>query len=135
MDISGELRSFLERLMYPGPTKKELTISTIYTMNMTQEIFEDKMTPVINFINAYFKANFHADEVDMITSFDTLQRKNNDIYVPGHTDHDAKAARHEVQFPVDLQYAYDAGIRFANKAKNHQNLMKGMHERFHYGKV
>lgn len=121
MDISGEMRSFLERLMYPGPTKKELVISTIYTMNMTEEIFKEKMAPVIGFINAYFNANFHAGEVDTITAFDTLQRKNNDLYVPGHTDHEAKAARHEVQFPIDLQNAFDAGVRFANKAKNKQD--------------
>lgn len=117
MDITGEMRAFLERLMYPGPTEKELVISTIYTMNMSEDFFAEKMAPVIGFLNAYFNQNFHAAEVDTVTSFDTLQRKNNDLYVPGKTDHDAKAKRHETQFPIDLQNAFDAGVRFAEKVK------------------
>lgn len=116
LDITGELHSFLERLMYPGPTKKELVISTIYTMNAGEDTYEKMIKPSVDIIHRYFKANFHADITDVVTAHDTLQRKNNDLYVAGHTDHSKKEARHETQWPLDLKKAYDAGVRFAGKA-------------------
>ena len=117
IDISGYLRAFLERLMYPGPVSKEIPISTIYTMNAGQEAFDKMIRPMVNIINAYFKQNFRTVVENEVLCFDTLQRKNNELYVPGKTDHEAKQKRHDVQFPIDLKNAYDAGVLFARKAR------------------
>lgn len=116
LDITGQLHAFLERLMYPGPTEKKMTISTIYTMNAGEDTYKKMIKPSLDIIHMYFKANFHADMTDVITAHDTLQRKNNDLYVQGHTDHSKKEERHKTQWPQDLGKAFNAGVHFAEEA-------------------
>lgn len=38
------------------------------------------------------------------------------LMYPGPTDHAAKEERHKTQWPLDLQKAYEAGIRYGEKA-------------------
>jgi multimeric flavodoxin WrbA len=114
-DLSGQLRCFLERLMYPGATPKELPVSCIYTMNADEEAMEQVIRPALNVMKSYLKANFKTDPEEVF-AFDTLQRNHNELYKKGHTDMEAKAKRHETQWPIDLKAAFDAGVRFAKKA-------------------
>jgi multimeric flavodoxin WrbA len=117
IDISGQLRCFMERLMYPGPTPTELPVSCIYTMNADEKAMEGIIRPVLDILKNYIRSNFKT-EPEEVFAFDTLQRKNNHLYRPGHTDMEAKARRRETQWPIDCQAAFDAGARFAKKAQD-----------------
>lgn len=117
LDITGEARCFLERLMYPGPTAYELPVATIFTMNAEKATFEKMIRPCIDILYMYFKANFHTEVEQEVTAHDTLQRNHNELYIAGHTDHEAKARRHETQWPIDLKNAFEAGAAYAKKAK------------------
>lgn len=92
--------------MYPGSTDHELAIAEIFTMNADQEAYGKFIAPMVKILSAYFKQNFHADVPDPVLAFDTLQRNNNGLYKPGHTDHAAKAKRHETQWPIDKKNSF-----------------------------
>ena len=114
-DANGELKSFFERLMYPGPVESQIPIYAIYTMNADEEKLEKVIRPALNTIKKSLRQNFKVD-VEEFFAFKTLQRNNQELYRPSsHTNPQERIERHETQWPIDLQSAYEAGIKFANK--------------------
>lgn len=116
-DLSAQVKAFLERLMYPGVSEKPLPIALIYTMNATETQMEELMRHQINTTKKFLTNNFKI-EPEEVFAFDTLQRDHNELYKKGHTDMEAKANRRKIQFPIDCQNAFDAGVRMANKIKD-----------------
>lgn len=115
-DLSGQLRCFLERLLYPGSTEKPIHSAFIYTMNATEELMEQHFRHNLDCSAAFLTSNFKS-EPEQIFSFDTYQRdaEQEHLYRPSRQNMDAKKVRRESHFPIDLQNAYDAGVRLAKK--------------------
>ena len=115
-DVTGEMRSFMERLLfaplvYENPPQtlfpRQIQTAWIYTMgvneeNATQmygELFE-KNERVMVWIFGHCRS---------VMSFDTLQFEDYSKYGATLFDENAKKKRHGEVFPKDLQKAYELG--------------------------
>ena len=117
-DITGELRSFLERflfsmLVYGGESNapKRMPMAMIYTMNVKEEVFD-----------AYYGKKFDIleDSMENIFSkpyslkvYDTFQFSDYSKYENYAFDPELKAKRKEEHFPIDLDNAYKLGRKIA----------------------
>lgn len=114
-DINGELKSFFERLLYPGPVAYEIPISAIYTMNANEEKMERAIRPALNTLKQALYLNFKTN-VNEIFAFNTWQRDHNELYQPStHARLEDKREYHKKHWPEDLQHAYEAGMAFADR--------------------
>lgn len=122
---TGEVRSFLERLLFPYITYTEeakslfrgkLLVGCIYTMNVTGEMMEGRgyleslksTESILNHVLGHGESLF---------SNDTYQFDDYSKYVttgPFYNG-DRKAAVREKQFPEDCKKAYAMGLRFAEQ--------------------
>ncbi|HTX61378.1 MAG TPA: flavodoxin family protein, partial [Methanobacterium sp.] len=119
--VTGEMRSFMERLIFPHFTyttppqslfPKEIKSGFIYTMNITEEqIGEYGYNQVFNTNEQLFKLLFGNSE--SLFSFDTYQFKDYSKVVADRFDAEHKAKRRKEVFPEDCQKAFDMGARFA----------------------
>ena len=117
MEISAQLRALFERLFYPGfgaPAPEGLTVSAIYTMNQPQEVMEKLFRHPIDVMRRYFRELFRA-EVDEVFAFQTLQWKNSELYRFSEEFYRERLSLHEQQWDKDLQNAFAAGVRLANR--------------------
>ena len=116
---TGEMRSFMERLMFPYLTytnppqslfPKKINTGLIYTMNVTEEqmntLGQDK---VLSFDEMAMGMIFGASE--SLCSFDTYQFKDYSKVVSDF-DPEMKAKRREEVFPKDCDKAFEMGARF-----------------------
>lgn len=123
--VTGEMRSFLERLLfpileytegYPSILKKKIPTGFIYTMNVTKEYMESA-----NYIQALqFMENDLSrllGDCESMTANDTLQFPDYSKYVVTVFDEDHKKQVHETQFPNDRQKAYNLGANLIEKAR------------------
>ncbi len=117
-DITAQMRAFLERLMYPGDSDKVIPTAFIYTMNATQEQKEMfHFDGALNTSRTFLESTFR-QAPDCVYSYNTFQYNDNEAFIDGFRNYGAneeKKARHETQFPIDLQNAYDAGVRMASQ--------------------
>ena len=124
--VSGEMRSFMERLMFPYhvytyPPRslfpRKIHTGFIYTMNAPEEwmkklgydksIVSNEMT---------LKTIFGASE--SLFSFDTYQFKDYSKVVVESFDPEKKAKRRREVFPMDCQKAFEMGIRLTQKMES-----------------
>ena len=118
-DISGEIKSFLERLMFqymtytnpPGALfPKKIKTGFIYTMNVTEEIMQEwKYEVNFNRYDGALRRIF--GESEYICSFDTLQFDDYSKVLNTRFDPIKKKQRHDEVFPMDCQKAFDMGVR------------------------
>jgi multimeric flavodoxin WrbA len=118
-DITGEMKSFLERLLFqymtytipPGALfPRKIKTGFIYTMNVTEEVMHEWQYEV-NF-NRYSGALQRVfGESEYICSFDTLQFDDYSKVLNTRFDPVEKKQRHDEFFPMDCQKAFDMGIR------------------------
>lgn len=124
--VTGEMRSFLERLTFPYleyapnyPTLFKRTIPTgfIYTMNVNdsrmKEMGYDK---TLGTVEMFLKRTFGASESLYVT--DTYQFSDYAKYVVTSFNPEEKAKRRKEQFPKDCQKAFEMGIRFAQPVES-----------------
>lgn len=120
--VTGEMRSFMERLMFPYLTytqppqslfKKKIKTGFIYTMNITEEQLEEFYYTVHVEINKR-TLNLLFGHSESLFSFDTYQFKDYSKLVASRFDAEKKAERRKEIFPKDLKKAFDMGVRFAN---------------------
>ena len=121
--VSGEMRSFMERLMFPYMTytnppqslfSKKINTGFIYTMNATPEQmkkfgFDQHMVMNERLLEMLFGAS------ESLLSFDTYQFKDYSKVVADRFDPEKKARRRKEIFPKDCEKAFDMGARFAKK--------------------
>jgi multimeric flavodoxin WrbA len=119
--VTGEMRSFMERLKFPYYTytdppqslyPKKINTGFIYTMNVTEE--QQKLLSYnIHFksIEYYLKSIFGPTE--SLFSFDTYQFKDYSKVVADRFDQEQKAKTHREIFPKDCKKAFEMGARFA----------------------
>ena len=118
-DISGEMKSFLERLLFqyttyttpPGSLfTKKIKTGFIYTMNVTEDVMQEwKYEVNFNRYDGALRRIF--GESEYICSFDTLQFDDYSKVLNTRFDPVKKKQRHDEVFPMDRQKAYDLGVR------------------------
>jgi len=118
-EVTGEMRSFLERLLFPylryekdGGTLFPRNIRTawIYTMNIPESMVKDmSLERVFQFNKFLLEMIFGPCE--SLMSFDTLQFKDYSKYVAGRFDAEAKWKRHKEVFPEDCRKAFELGTK------------------------
>jgi len=123
--VTGEMRSFMERLMFPYLTytnppqslfPKKIKTGFIYTMNSTeQEMKERAYGQHIALNENTLTRIFGASET--LCSFDTYQFKDYSKVVADRFDPLKKAKRHKDIFPADCNKALKMGIRLVKAGR------------------
>lgn len=121
--VTGEMRSFLERLVFPNLSynagqrsvfKGRIESGFIYTMNVTEE-----QARQINY-EAVFQQNKNLLNVfngnpEVLISYDTYQFDDYSLYEASRFDEKHKAEVKAKQFPADCQKAFEMGARLAGR--------------------
>jgi multimeric flavodoxin WrbA len=119
--VSGEMRSFMERLMFPYLTytepyqsifPKRINTAFIYTMNMTEEQ-KEALSQHLIFNEILMGLTFGSTE--SLFSFDTYQFEDYSKVVADKFDPAQKAQRRNDVFPKDCEKAFELGARLANQ--------------------
>jgi multimeric flavodoxin WrbA len=117
--VTGEMRSFIERMIFPyftytNPPKSLfpnlINSAFIYTMNIPEELIEDYgYKPQFEANTQLFTLLFGSSEAFM--SYDTYQFKDYSRVVADRFDPDHKAEHRDKQFPIDKEEAFKLGVR------------------------
>jgi len=118
--VTGEMRSFLERLIFPylvydmqrsSLFKKKISVGFIYTMGAPEDwIKEMGYEQHFKLMEMLSGRIFGAAESLLVT--DTYQFDDYAKYVAPVMDVEAKAKRRREVFPADCQKAFEMGARF-----------------------
>ena len=121
-EVTGEMRSFIERLVfqylvydenYSSLNDKRKPIGFIYTMNAPESMIKEiEYDRIISRYENYFEKFMGPTESLLAT--DTYQFSDYSKYVATAFDAAAKAKRRQEVFPQDCQKAFAMGIRFAS---------------------
>ena len=121
--VSGEMRSFMERLTFPysvysNPPQslfpRKIHTGLIYTGNAKEEEMNERFGQHLRINEMVLKMIFGASE--SLGSFDTYQFDDYSKVVSDRFDPEKKAKRRKEIFPIDCQKAFDMGARLAGKA-------------------
>lgn len=123
-DVTGEMRSFLERLVFPNHSyntgsrstfQGRITSGFIYTMNITEEQAEQMDYKSVFEKNRNLLNVFHG-EPEVLISYDTYQFDNYSLYEASKFDENHKAEVKMKQFPTDCQNAFEMGVRLVKRS-------------------
>ncbi|AMK15745.1 flavodoxin family protein [Methanobrevibacter olleyae] len=120
-ELSGELRSFFERflfsaLVYGGESNapKRMPIGMIYSMNLTEEgceqFYANKFDVLENTIEILYSKPYS------LKVYDTFQFSDYSKYENYAFDPELKAKRRKEHFPIDLEDAYNLGVKIAQES-------------------
>ena len=119
--VTGEMRCFMERLLFPYLTytiplaslfPKKILTAFVYTMNVSEERMKESHYPVHTDLNeSYLNRMFgHAES---LFSFETLQFEDYSKMVFNYFDPEERKERRRTVFPLDCKRAFDLGVRFS----------------------
>jgi multimeric flavodoxin WrbA len=118
-NVTGEMRSFLERLVFqyltytdpPGSLfPKQIKTGFIYTMGVSEEMMNQwGYGHCMNLISTFLTRTFGHSE--SLCCFDTFQFEDYSRYVAPRFDPEKKAKRRKEVFPMDCQKAFEMGVR------------------------
>ena len=118
---TGEMRSFIERLIFPYLVydtnrstlfKKRIKTGLIYTMGAKKDQIKLMgYDQALNFVEIVMKRIFGESESLFVT--DTYQFDDYSKYESTLFNVQEKAKRRTEEFPKDCQKAFDMGVRFA----------------------
>jgi len=121
-DVTGAMRSFLERLMFPvltytegyvGLLERKIPIGFIYTMNVTEEFLTES-----NYKSLLEPAQVGLERLfghcEALYAYDTYQFDDYSKYVCTVFDEKKKKQVHAEQFPKDCENAFALGARLAS---------------------
>ena len=123
--VSGEMKSFMERLLFqyatytdpPGSLfPRKIRTGFIYTMNVTEEIMKE-WGYAVNFNRNEAALRRILGESEYMCSFDTYQFDDYSKVLATRFDPVKKKKRHEEVFPKDCDKAFEMGARFASVGK------------------
>ena len=120
-NITGEMQSFLERLVFPYLTytdppeslfPKKIQSGFIYTMGLTEELmnefgYNQRFAGTSRFLARIFGSS------ETLLSFDTYQFEDYSKVVATRFNPEEKLKRRQEIFPKDCQKAFEMGARFA----------------------
>ena len=117
----GEMRSFMERLIFPYLVydvnhstlfKKKIKTGLIHTLGATED--QMKLLGIdrhLNMVEMFMERTFGEAESLFVT--DTYQFDDYSKYESSRFNVEEKAKRRREEFPKDCKRAYDMGVRFA----------------------
>jgi multimeric flavodoxin WrbA len=117
--VTGEMRSFMERLLFPylqytSPPStlfgRKIKTAFIYTMNVPEEMMKAAQYPVHIGLNEGILARTFG-HAETLCSFETLQFEDYAKVVFSYTDPEVRKERRKTVFPKDLEKAFALGIR------------------------
>ena len=121
--VTGEMRSFMERLIFPYFTytnppqslfPKEIKSGFIYTMNIPEELVKEYGYS-LQFKNNEQYLSLLFGSLESFFSYDTYQFKDYSKVVCERFDPEHKTKHREEQFPRDMEGAFEMGVRMVNK--------------------
>jgi multimeric flavodoxin WrbA len=120
-DVSGEMKSFMERLLFPHLTytdppgslfPRKIRTGFIYTMNVTEEQMKEwGYGLTFNRYKMSLRRTF--GESEYMCSFDTYQFDDYSKILSTRFDPLEKKKRYDEIFPLDCQRAFELGERLA----------------------
>jgi multimeric flavodoxin WrbA len=120
-DVTGEVRSFLERLLFPSTSYDEfgrsdftgrVSSGLIFTMNCPRKFMKDVHYDVLLELHTRLMGILKG-ETEALTSHENWQFTDYSAMNAAVFDVEARAKRRDEQFPVDCQKAFDMGARLA----------------------
>jgi Multimeric flavodoxin WrbA len=118
-EVTGEMRSFVERLMFPygmytNPYQslfpRRINVGLIYSGNITEDRFPQysHLSILENMLELIF------GKVESLFSFDTFQFEDYSKVVADSFDPEKKAKVRREVFPKDCQKAFEMGVRLSS---------------------
>jgi multimeric flavodoxin WrbA len=117
-DISGQLKSFLERLLFPylvydnnftSLAPKKMPTAFIYTMNVTEEVMKEK-----GYLSTFNNMEFYLEKLftkpSVMYSNNTYQFNDYSKYKIECFSEEEKAEHRKIQFPLDCGKAFELGV-------------------------
>ena len=120
-DVTGETRSFLERLLFPSASydefgrstfKRRVSCGLIFTMNCPEQFLKTVHYDVL-FENHAQILGILKGTTEILTSHETYQFADYSAMNGAMFDVEAKAKRRAEVFPVDCRRAFEMGARLA----------------------
>jgi multimeric flavodoxin WrbA len=117
-DVTGELRSFLERFWFPAITytkerkllyPKRIKVGLIFTTNAPGQFYTDFYKGLVATFNRII------GEAEYVDASETWQFDDYSKYAADMFDVAARKRRHEEVFPEDCRKAFEMGKRLAGK--------------------
>jgi multimeric flavodoxin WrbA len=117
-DITGQLKSFLERLLFPylvydnnmtSIALKKMPTAFIYTMNVTEEVMKEE-----GYLSTFNNMEFYLEKLftkpSVMYSNDTYQFNNYSKYKVECFSEEEKAEQRKIQFSLDCEKAFELGV-------------------------
>ncbi len=119
-EVPGMMRNLMERLIFPryeytkSPllTPRRIRNAHVYTMNVNGETMEGWLRPKFESLQGMYERVMGPAETLVVTK--TLQWDDYSLYVTDGTDEAEKKESRKEKFPVDLEAAYQLGIRLVS---------------------
>ncbi len=118
-DVTGEVRSFLERLWFPAITytkerkllyPKRLKVGMIFTTNAPSQLYAEFYTGLVR------TSSWIIGDTEYVDAAETWQFDDYSKYAADMFDVDTRRRRHREIFPEDCRRAYEMGKRLATAA-------------------
>jgi multimeric flavodoxin WrbA len=119
--VTGEMRSCMERLLFPyliysmPPASlfgRKMPTAFIYTMNMPEHLMEEFRYPVHIGLNENVLTRIFG-QAESLWSCETLQFEDYDKVVFNYFDPEVRRERRKTVFPEDCRKAFELGARLA----------------------
>lgn len=121
--VTGEMRSFMERLLFPNLTytrppqslvPRSIPTAFVYTMNVSEQMMKESYGPHIEANASVLKMMF--GQAESLFCTETLQFEDYDKVVFNYFDVEERRKRRRDVFPQDCKRAYELGVRLAKAA-------------------
>jgi multimeric flavodoxin WrbA len=118
--VTGEMRCFMERLLFPylaytnPPSSlfgRKIQTAFIYTMNVSEKLMRDVRYDVHTDANEHILARTFGS-AESLFSFETLQFADYGKMVFSYVDPEERKERRRIVFPKDLENSFGLGVRF-----------------------
>jgi len=120
--VTGEMRSFMERLMFPYLTytdppqslfPRKISAGLICTMNVTEDVMKERYAQNLGILGTVMSLIFGS--VETLYAFDTCMVDDYSKILSTRFDPVKKARSRRDVFPKDCEKAFEIGARFAGK--------------------
>lgn len=120
--VTGEMRSFMERLLfqhfvYAQPPQslfgRKIPTALLYTMNVSEQIATDHQYPVHFGMNQNYLERIFG-QAETLCAYETLQFEDYDKVVFDYFDPVERREKYQQAFPEDCRKAFELGIRLAS---------------------
>ncbi len=121
--VTGEMRSFMERLLFPYLTytrppgslcKRKIPTAFIYTMNVSEDLMKEYQYPVHIGLNENLLGRTFG-QAESLCSFETLQFEDYDKVVFSYFDPEERRERHRTVFSEDCRKAFELGASLVSR--------------------